>query len=238
MKLDPAHIVAARPYPQWRFLQLTLAIIAWMLVAPLLETRWTGHLAMQVLLLDLMLVTMWANPNWARVRQVVLVLWLLSLATSVVSVTGLSQMLSKFDETLDVSFAIPVACACIVGVLAFAFRAERPTVDGIFAMVVAYLLIALVFAELHYLLLIWNPEALHLTVPLPQQSVRELRGDLIYFSLVTLSTVGYGDILPVSPTARVLAMLEALIGQFYVAVVVATFVAKYVALRDRQLRKD
>jgi hypothetical protein len=227
MKLDPAHIVAARPYPQWRFLQLTLAIVAWMLVQPILAQKLTGQLAMQVLLLDLMLVTMWANHRWRRVRQVVVVLWLLSLTMSVASMTGLTQGWAGVEETLDISCTIPVTAACAVGVLAFAFRSERPTLDGIFAMIVAYLLIAMLFAELYYLLLIWNPGALHLTVPLAQQSFHELRGDLMYFSLVTLSTVGYGDILPVSSTARVLANVEALAGQFYVAVVVATFVSMY-----------
>ena len=47
------------------------------------------------------------------------------------------------------------------------------------------------------------------------------------FSLVTLATVGYGDILPATPTARMLAMFEAVVGQFYVAVVVALFVGMY-----------
>jgi voltage-gated potassium channel Kch len=56
---------------------------------------------------------------------------------------------------------------------------------------------------------------------------RELRGELIYFSVVTISTVGYGDILPASPVARMLAMTEAVVGQFFVAVVVATFVSMY-----------
>jgi len=48
---------------------------------------------------------------------------------------------------------------------------------------------------------------------------------------VTLATVGYGDILPVTTTARMLAMIEAVVGQFYVAVVVAIFVGKYSSQR-------
>jgi hypothetical protein len=48
---------------------------------------------------------------------------------------------------------------------------------------------------------------------------------------VTLATVGYGDILPATPTARVLAMIQAVAGQFYVAVVVAIFVGMYSSQR-------
>jgi hypothetical protein len=47
---------------------------------------------------------------------------------------------------------------------------------------------------------------------------------LIYYSFVTMTTVGYGDITPVSPPARTLAWLEAMTGQFYIAVLVAGLV--------------
>lgn len=46
----------------------------------------------------------------------------------------------------------------------------------------------------------------------------------VYFSFITLTTVGYGDITPITPAARNLVILEALIGQFFVAVLVARLV--------------
>jgi voltage-gated potassium channel Kch len=48
--------------------------------------------------------------------------------------------------------------------------------------------------------------------------------DGIYFSFVTLATLGYGDITPVTPIARGLAVFEAVVGQFYLAVLVARLV--------------
>jgi hypothetical protein len=48
---------------------------------------------------------------------------------------------------------------------------------------------------------------------------------LIYYSFVTLTTVGYGDITPLHPTARSLAMAEALIGQLYPAILIARLVS-------------
>ena len=53
--------------------------------------------------------------------------------------------------------------------------------------------------------------------------------DLQYFSFVTMTTLGYGDVAPVSDVARALAALEALIGQLYLAVLVAALVGAYVA---------
>ena len=54
----------------------------------------------------------------------------------------------------------------------------------------------------------------------------------LYFSFVTLTTLGYGDILPLSAIARALAYMEAVTGQFYVAILVAGLVSAYIS--DRQ----
>ena len=53
--------------------------------------------------------------------------------------------------------------------------------------------------------------------------------ELLYYSYVTLSTLGYGDVTPVTPIARTLAFLEALFGQFYIAILVASFVGMHIA---------
>jgi len=55
----------------------------------------------------------------------------------------------------------------------------------------------------------------------------------LYFSFVTMTTLGYGDILPVSATARGLAYMQASGGQFYIAVLVAGLVSAYVSKRSK-----
>jgi len=56
----------------------------------------------------------------------------------------------------------------------------------------------------------------------------------LYFSFVTMTTLGYGDILPVSATARGLAYMQAIVGQFYIAVLVAGLVGAYVSNRGER----
>ena len=60
------------------------------------------------------------------------------------------------------------------------------------------------------------------------------RSDFLYFSYVTLSTTGYGDLSPVTDVGRMLAVIEALIGQIYLVTVVAMIVAN---LRPRAVRQ-
>jgi len=57
---------------------------------------------------------------------------------------------------------------------------------------------------------------------------------LTYFSYVTLTTLGYGDISPVSPWARMLAILEALTGTLFLAVLISRLVGTYRSRADRE----
>jgi hypothetical protein len=98
-------------------------------------------------------------------------------------------------------------------------------------LICAWLLLAGVFTQIYMCLLTWDPGSFSLPVDVAARPVHLLHADMTYFSLVTLATVGYGDILPVTSTARMLAMFEAVTGQFYVAVVVAIFVGMYARQR-------
>jgi Na+/H+-dicarboxylate symporter len=63
---------------------------------------------------------------------------------------------------------------------------------------------------------------------------QELGFDLVYFSFVTLTTMGYGDILPATRISRMLAATEAVIGQIYLAVLVARLVSLYAMRPTKQ----
>jgi hypothetical protein len=58
----------------------------------------------------------------------------------------------------------------------------------------------------------------------------------LYFSFTTMTTLGYGDIVPVSAFARTLAYLQAIFGQFYIAVLVAGLVSAYITARRSNRR--
>jgi hypothetical protein len=217
---------------EWRFLQLTVFVCAWMLISPLMQDRWIVQALLQLFLVNTVLVTLWANPRWRLGRGIVIGVWLLSLVGSLLALAPLPGQWQRLGRTAELALSLPLLVLLAIGVLSFIFRSRRLTTDGIFATVTVYLIIALFFSLLYLLLLEWNPASFNLAVA--GRSPQLLQSDLLYFSLVTLATVGYGDILPVSETARVLAVIEATIGQFYIAVIVAVFVGMYATQqRDR-----
>lgn len=90
-----------------------------------------------------------------------------------------------------------------------------------------YFLLGLFFSVLYTLLLHFSPDALHGLKP--GHSLEHL-SSTNYFSFVTLTTLGYGEIVPVTPLARVLVIVEAVTGMFYLTMVVASLVG---AMRRR-----
>jgi hypothetical protein len=92
-----------------------------------------------------------------------------------------------------------------------------------------YVMLGFAFGAIFYLLNILSPNSFAETAQGPGQTP-----DLMYFSFVTLSTLGYGDITPRSNFARGLAVLEALAGMVYIAVFMARLVSMRSAGADNQ----
>jgi voltage-gated potassium channel len=98
--------------------------------------------------------------------------------------------------------------------------------DALLGAVCGYLLLVIVFTNVHLLLeTITSGSYLLHGAPLPAD-VAVRTALLHYFSAVTLTTLGYGDIVPATPVARLIAGGEALLGQLYVAIVIAAFVGR------------
>ncbi len=93
--------------------------------------------------------------------------------------------------------------------------------------IVAYLLAAVAFAYLYEILELFQPGSFS-GIP-DAASLQELGDALMYFSLASLTTMGYGDIVPVSGLARPVAVLEGAFGTLYLAVMIAKLVGLHIA---------
>ncbi|MGF1831227.1 potassium channel family protein [Photobacterium angustum] len=85
-----------------------------------------------------------------------------------------------------------------------------------------FLLLGLMWAIAYLILIRVFPDSIH---GINSGPWHENFSDAAYFSFVTLTTLGYGDILPVTPIAKVFAYLEAIVGVFYMAIVVSSLVS-------------
>lgn len=227
----PMKTHAAPLFTRWRFLTLTLLICAWLLMLPLLAGRWQVQLLLEAFLLVTLAITVWANPSWHWLRKLLVVLWLVSVIGALLSISTTGRPTWPWFRTFELLSTVPVLCLLAAGILAFVLRERMLTLDGIFATIAAYLLVAILFAQVYLCMITWQPASFALPVAVADRPQHLLQSDITYFSLVTLATVGYGDILPATPTARMLAMIQAVAGQFYVAVVVAIFVGMYSSQR-------
>ncbi len=115
------------------------------------------------------------------------------------------------------------------------FSAPMLTFDSIFGAVCGYLFLGLGWAVLYSLIEGFQPGSFEISPKLVTggEAARPLPQVLTYYSFVTLTTVGYGDISPVSAATRTLAWLEAITGQFYLAVIVAGLVSVLAAKGKR-----
>ena len=115
-----------------------------------------------------------------------------------------------------------VALFAAVGALRFALRTQRVDAEHVYAALDAYVLIGIFAGLLHHLI--------EETWPGSYVSGGAVIADFslttaIYFSFVTLATLGYGDIVPQSDVARGVTMVEAVVGQLYLAVLIARLVS-------------
>ncbi|MGE5209585.1 MAG: potassium channel family protein, partial [Alphaproteobacteria bacterium] len=116
----------------------------------------------------------------------------------------------------------------IANLLRYVLRAPSVNTEVLCASISAYLMLGLVWAMAYWLVDRLTPGgAFSFNTNTGSRSIQGLTG--MYFSFVTLSTVGYGDITPVSKAARWLAAMEAMTGLLYVAVLIARLVSLYSA---------
>jgi hypothetical protein len=128
--------------------------------------------------------------------------------------------------------------AFLLIVLWWVYREGSVTGHRVRGAVAAYLLLAVCFSLAYDLIEYVHPSSF--TLPLEgAQGIQTRSALFLYFSVVTLTTVGFGDIAAVHPVARSLVMAEALVGQLYPAILLARLVTLQIETRRSQKsRKD
>ena len=114
----------------------------------------------------------------------------------------------------------------VLHLFTFIFRAPRVNVEILCTAIANYLLMGLLWSFGYLLIARVNPDAFVIIYGAASGHLLK-GGNSMYFSFATLCTVSYGDIVPVSNLARMLAVLEAIVGMFYMTMLVARLVSLY-----------
>ena len=156
-------------------------------------------------------------------------LWPLVALICAAVISSVGAYTSGSRTLLVIQWAVLTAAfvLAVSGLFAYLQRAGAITAGHLYTAASNYLLLTLSFFALYMAIVAVHPDAFQKAGGNPTHPP----ADLLYFSLVTLTTVGYGDVVPVRGTVRMIAGLEAATGVLYVAITVAQLVSGYTARR-------
>ena len=111
---------------------------------------------------------------------------------------------------------------CAIGLFSYLRKARTIEDSHLYTAVSIYLLLGLQWFALYSVFDVLSPGSIH-----SASAKADRHAELLYFSLVTLSTIGYGDVVPLQGEVRILAALEGIAGVLYIAITVALLVSAY-----------
>ncbi|MEI7499902.1 MAG: ion channel, partial [Bacteroidota bacterium] len=134
------------------------------------------------------------------------------------------SILTTVSKSLSILFFIVIAIYLIMQVA----TSREVSLKVIIGSVIGYLLIGMIYSIFIAFIMIQDPAAFNV-IQSPDDTSRAIAhlGESIYFSFVSLATVGYGDIVPIKPYARSLAIWICISGQLYIAIIIALLVGKF-----------
>ena len=145
--------------------------------------------------------------------------YLIIVLTLIAAVTN-NENVVLVNRLLFVLYFILVAINLLIGIV----KSKEVDMEVIFSAVAVYVLFGFCGAILAAVITSFEPDAFSLASNYSSQVHQ-----FLYFSYVTITTTGYGDILPVAPIARTLAILLALFGQLYLTVIIGILIGKYLS---------
>jgi voltage-gated potassium channel Kch len=162
--------------------------------------------------------------------------WTTFILAGVAFMAQLTSLFWPSARLTVVSLASSVTFLSVLAVLVLVhvFREGEVNFHRIRGGIAVYLIIGTVLANAYYMIELLDPASFTSAIP---GVVRFTRWEFMYFSFVTLTTLGYGDVLPVSQTAQSLTMAEGLIGQLLPVVLIARLVSLEIEHRRQRRPK-
>jgi hypothetical protein len=197
---------------------LMLFLVTW----PLFHSLPRGELLIDFAFFSLLIAALVEMSDKGGFRRLSLLLVAVIVATFLIAHVHPSHALTISKYALVSVFLGFVA----IGLFDYLGKTGPITSGRLYASVSLYFILAVFWETLYNLVNTVFPGSFLETTPGPAHTDVH-RGTLLYFSITTLTTLGNGDVVPLTPLARMLAALEAATGVLYIAITVARLVAAY-----------
>ena len=221
-----------------RFMLLALSLMVLLLAYPFWNRTALGLAAFDLVFWSVILASIHAisERRWRFYTGVALAVP--ALASDIALYFHQGKGLAFVSCLLDLLFLVFVTAV----IISYVIRQERISADKILAAVSGYLLLGLVWALMYGALELSFPGSFRIVDPVAPEGAGVAHAvphwadldNFIYYSLVTLSTLGYGDIVATTRVARSWSAVEAIVGQLYLAVLLA----RLIGLQIIQARRD
>lgn len=206
-----------------RFIYILFAIMLVLLVNPLIRNM--GEKGWFIATLLLVLIPIASLYAFAKERKHAIII--ISFGAPFVILDAINMFITNRSLLImEYGFAVILYCYVIILLLKYVLTQRVITPDMIYGAISIYLLIGFMWAGVYVILEVISPD-----------SFSGLSGliDLAYFSFVTLTSLGYGDVAPVSTLCKRIAILEAAAGAIFIAVIIALIVGRYMS---QQIQHD
>jgi hypothetical protein len=202
-----------------RHLYLLVSLVLLILLTPLVEGLPNGHFAVDALYSLILLAAVNAVSTRRQTRLIALAVAILAI---VLLWTNTGEALT-LGRQAGILLFVAFNAVTIGLVLRHVVRAPAVTFDVLCAGIAIYLLIGVTWAVTYIVLDTLDPNAFKTL----SASIDAGSGEFLYFSFATLTTLGYGDVVPHSLFTRTWAIMEAVTGVLYIAILVARLVSLY-----------
>ena len=212
------------------FLALLLCLLGLMLVAPFAESH-RNTLVVDMVTSVVLFAGIWSLFHNRKVLWVGLLIFFPTI-TARWCYSYWPQEAFLYATSLGTAlFMLFNAYAIFIYIL----HQKKPRPDTIYGGVCIYFFLGFLWAELYILTELYAPGSF--SIASEELSLLSVKAELAYFSFVTLATLGYGEITPVGDMARTLAVMEAVVGQMFVAVFIARLVGFHLAAPSQPKEK-
>lgn len=217
-------------WPRFSFTGLLLVLIAFFLIQPIFSLTYYGSIIFEMLITTILLSTVYILSDKKLFFSIALILVVPALIfnwSNFYSFSHIKQTTSFILESIFLVFSIIVIGRQV-------FQSKEIDADVIMGAICIYTLSGLTWG-LFYSLIEFNFPGSFAGEIVSSENLNLLEVktnttiSMTYYSFVTLTTLGFGDIIPITPIARSLAIIETLFGQFYIAITISTLVG----LRNR-----